>query len=57
VVLKQEPLGSVRGEFLIDGRVFNSWEEICSREELGRKSCGWNKLVILITLIYSSHKN
>jgi len=36
--------------------IFNFWEEICSREELGSKSCGWKNLKCLL-IIYSKHKN
>jgi len=30
--------------WLFKGGIFNSWEEICSREELGKISSGWKKL-------------
>jgi len=37
-------------------RNFNSWEEICSREELGRRCYGWKKCWFLL-LVYLMHKN
>jgi len=45
VVFKWVALGSPREEYF-----FNSWKKICSREELGRKSCGWTNLVFIICL-------
>jgi len=33
------------------GRNFNPWEGICSREELGRKSCGWKTQAFIISLL------
>jgi len=40
--------------WLTKGGISNSWEEICSREELGRKSCRWKNLKFL-SLVYSTH--
>ena len=45
VVLKREPLGSLREEFIISGRKFVP----------GRKSCGWKNLNVIL-LFYSTHQ-
>ena len=41
--------------WLTKGEIFNSWEEICSREELGRKSYGWKNLSLFIQHMKKLH--
>ena len=42
--------------WLTKGGIFNSWEEICCREELGRRSCGWKKLNVFISCLFNTYK-
>jgi len=44
--------GSQMGDtWLTRGGIFNSWEEICSREDLWRKCCRWKNLKLCYLFI------